>query len=210
MDDIPQDNELTNVETLTTPLTPAFTVNSYLAPAYIPFTTGCAPSANFSVICYIVKNNTFFVPPDYLSVTGYGATCHLQITRSKSITPGSRIALRVLVSTSLNGYGVGTSPTSFPWSIFSGQSGSSLVIGNSYFRYRQKALVLGHASSDVNVKIGPIVSTGNSLLPNEHTFAFGLALNDAYSFDYDINLSLYRFSMTARLPSQFLCLQLLP
>jgi len=186
-DNIPQSNELSNVETLTTPLTPTFTVNSFLTPAYMPFTTAVAPTANFSVICYIVKNNTYFVPPDSLFVTGYGATCHLHITRSTPISPGSRIALRVNVDTSLTGYSVGTSPTNFLWSIFSGQMGSSLVIGNSYFRYRQKALVAGHASSDVDVKIGPSVSTGNSLLPNERTFAFGLVLNDAYSFDYDIS-----------------------
>jgi len=187
-DNIPQDAEMTNFDLLTPPATATFPVASYgNQPTLIPFATRQTVHSNFTATCFVVNNDSFSIAPDYYTMSGYGAACHLQITKSTPIAPSSRIALRVFIDTSLAGSGVSTSFTTFPWSVLSPTlQGTRVDAGDAFVMFGAKGQLPSQGSSQTTVTPGNIESTSNSDAPNEHSVYFGLVANNEISFSFDI------------------------
>jgi len=181
-DNVPDAGELSNEE-LFSPANKNWQTAPYgsgSTAGYMPFSTGLT-FTNFSASCYIVKNDTFFVPPDFTSMSGYGAICRLHVTKSQPIAAGNRVALIISVGVTLQGGGVDTTSTSFLWSIFTSAMGKRIVSGGAYVMYGAKAQPAGSTSSTAGMSPGPWTSANG-----EQQLNLGLVSNDAYSFNYDI------------------------
>jgi len=181
-DDIPTDSEMSNPEQFVTNTnwrTGAY--GSGTTASYMPFSTGLN-MGNFTLSCYIVKNFTFDVPPDYTRMTGYGSICRLQVTKTTPIASGNRVALKFIVDTSLPGGTVDTTTSIYPWSIFSTASANRFRVGETWIQIARQAQPEGQLTSTASVALGPFTAATGS----EQSFYVGLTTNDVDSFHYDV------------------------
>jgi len=187
-DDVPQTSELSNFDLITPPSTSTFPTAAYGSmPTYIPFTTRQTVNFNFTAICYIVKNDSFSVPPDYITMTGYGSVCHLQVTKSTPIAPNSRIALHLYVDTALPGSGISPTFQNFGWSVLNGATqGRRLDGGGSWIMFAQKGQTPLQLTSQTLVNPSAVTSTSSGVNPNQMSVYFGLVANNQNSFEFDI------------------------
>jgi len=180
---IPDSGELTNAESIHPTGTISFNHLFYQDSTYIPSSTILNSNANLTITCYIVQNDTFYVPPDLFQLSGYGAGCHVAVTKTQPIAPGNQIALILDVDTSLSGGSVDPgSLNSFTWSILTGYQGRRVQVGGSWVIFGSKALLPGQLSSTLIANPGAFTAgTGTSysvpigIVTNSDTFEFDMA-----------------------------------
>jgi len=183
----PQANELSNTETVAVPGSVDFRTASILSGPnsnYIPFALTLTINYNLTAQCYIVNNDSFYVPMDNFKLSGYGVGCHITVSKSHSIAPTSNIVLILNVDTSLPGGVVspGTLET-FTWGPLSGYQARRVQAGGSYIIFGSKANTNGNtAPSNVNVALGDFTATTGT----EYSVPVGLATAGVNSFEFDV------------------------
>jgi len=187
-DNIPTDDEMSNGESFTAidRSWQSVAYGSGIVAQNMPFSSGLdyfpPSSGNFSIYCYIVKNFTLDVPPDYVRMTGYGSICRLHVIKSVAMSTGGRIALKFKMDTSLPDGSVGTSSSTYVWSIFTTATANRLRVGETWVQFARQAQPEGALSSTVTAALGPFTAT----IGSEQSVYVGMLQNDAYNFHYDV------------------------
>jgi len=182
---VPESNELTNLENIRPNSPFAFHTAYYENPTYIPLTSSLDATANVTIHCYIVQNDTYYVPPDYIYLDGYGAGCHLVFTKSQPIAPSNRLALVLKIDTSLSGGSVDPTLTSFTWSWWTGYQGRQMAVGGAWVLLGTKALVTGSTGgSTLPVAAGAFTPVVGS--PTAFTVPLGIVTTGVNSFEFDV------------------------
>jgi len=182
-DKVPQDSELTTTVALSAPIAPSFphwdTVGVAGQLAYLPVAVDLR-SPDFNLTCYIVSNFTYLFP-DGTYTTGYASTCTVSV--STPIATGHRIALKTSLSTTQDGYGVGSVPAQVQIAPFTGLQGYQVPVGGLLYTWKAKATPEGGSSATGNVYAGPFeAGTGGAL-----NVVFGLDVPNSDSMSWDFS-----------------------
>jgi len=182
-DNIPDASELSNQQNIAPVGGQTFQTGS-LGTSLIPFTTALTVGVNFTAKCYIVANDSYYLPFDDFKLSGFGAGCRLEITKSASIAPTSRLALMLRVDTSLLG-GVVSPGTleDFTWGPLNGYQGRRLQSGGAYIIFGTKGQTAPfNTPSTDTVSVGAFTPTTGT----EYAVPLGLVANGVDSFHFDV------------------------